>query len=124
MKDLWNDEYIKDLCDNFGLTCQISNGIIFIKTNIATWRIYHNGEKVLEVFHENYRIRRDQFYKKKKCNEGYHRQEIKDKTLQGVLSYIKSHDKYLYSPKKVKKSRVERLFEKIETENTLKEIVE
>lgn len=114
------DEYIKNLCNLFGLSCQISNGVIFVKTNIATWRIYYNGKKVLKVYHENYRIRRDQFRKRMKCNEGYHKQEIKDKTLYGVLRYIQSHDKYLYSPKKIRKSRVEKLFDKIEHEKRSK----
>lgn len=114
------DEYIKNLCNLFGLSCQISNGVIFVKTNIATWRIYYNGKKVLKVYHENYRIRRDQFRKRMKCNEGYHKQEIKDKTLYGVLRYIQSHDKYLYSKKKIRKNRVEKLFDKIEHEKRSK----
>lgn len=121
LKDLWDDDYINGLCNHFGLTCQISNGVIFVKTNIATWRIYHNGKKVLEVYHENYRFRKDQFCKKKKCNEGYHKQEINDETLFGVLRYIQSHDKHLYSTKKIRKSKVEQLFEKIENKMSYKE---
>lgn len=45
----FSDEYVYKSCRRYGLSCHISDGVIFVKSSIAAWRIYHNYEKVTEV---------------------------------------------------------------------------
>ena len=111
----FDDENVYDLCHRYGLSCQISDGVIFVKSSIATWRIYHNYEKITEVFHQNISVvNRANAKKKKPLNVGFHKQEIKEKRLDAVLRYIHFHDKNYFSGKRAQKSKVEQLLEELE----------
>lgn len=123
MKPSFEDEYIYAVCDHFGMKCQIGSGVVFVNTGIAAWRIYHNYEEVTKVHHENYRLRRDEYNKSKKYNEGYHKQNIKENTLYEVLHYIANHDKFFFERLDRKKSRVEFLLERVEEERKAREEV-
>lgn len=68
------------------------------------------------MFHENYRVKKDEFCKKKKCNEGYHKQDIKAESLYEVVRYIESHDQHFFRNQYKNKSRVNLLFEQLERE--------
>ena len=52
---------------------------------------------------------------KKKLTEGYHQQKLLSDHFYDVVQYIKYHDKGTVK-RMAKKSRIERLFEKIERE--------
>ena len=86
-----DEEKIDTLCEAYGFTCSISDGIIFLRTPFAYWRIYYSGNEVTEVYHENYRNYQGSI--PKKYEEGFHRQNVKKKTLNGVLKYIARHEK-------------------------------
>lgn len=113
------DSNIQLICDKFELKCNISEGIVFLSTNCGYWRIYLDGEKVDKVFHGNYRLRRQEFKKRKKCTEGFHKQNIAISNFYDVVKYIYHHDKNSFTSKK--KSRIDLLFEQIEQERVMKE---
>jgi hypothetical protein len=110
----FTDEDIEAFCARLGLNCKLSNGVVFIRTPISSWRIFHNYEKVDEVFHENYRgvlqKRREKF------NTGYHRQNVTSSDIWQILKYIYNHDKRYITTVIGQKSRVDVLLEQIEKE--------
>lgn len=111
-----HEEVIKKLCTQYHLKYQIGEGVIFIQTKVSSWRIYHNYEKVTEVYHENYRFKKSQKFINRKCNDGFHKQDIKGESLFEVLQYIQQHDKFFFREKKSAKQRIDILFEKLEEE--------
>lgn len=114
------DDNIQRICRHFGIKCNIVSDVIFITTSIGYWRIYFTDNKVDKVFHGNYRINRTDFFKKKKkCNEGFHKQDISMENLYDVVRYIYYHDKNMF---KNRKSRIDKLFDKIEQERRIKEM--
>lgn len=111
----FDENYINRLCQRYGLTCQISNGLIFIKSPIASWRIYHDYESVVEVFHQNMRTQKSSKARQRRpTNEGFHKQNIKEKRLEAVVKYIYYHDRNFFSGKRSRKSRMEQIFEQLE----------
>lgn len=113
------DENIELICKQFNMKCHIGESIVFLTTNCGCWRVYLVGEEVNEVFHGNYRVSKNEFKKKKKWNEGYHKQNISKVRFYDVVRYIYHHDKYSYASKK--KTRVDILLEQIEQERLIKE---
>ena len=87
---------IERICNQFNMKCNISDHIIFLRTNCGYWRLYLNGEKVSEVFHTNYKMKKSEYRKKKKCNEGFHQQKISHTNFYDVVRYIYYHDRDLY----------------------------
>ena len=111
------DENIERICKRFQLSYSISNDAVFIRTAFARWIVYLQDSKVKKLFHENYRSFNSQSFKKQKmkCMEGYHKQKLPSDNFFEVVEYIKYHD--IGTVKRMsKKSRIERLFEKIELE--------
>ena len=84
----------------------------------CSWFVYLRDGMVHKLYHENYRQSASDFFKmqKKKLTEGYHQQKLLSDHFYDVVQYIKYHDKGTVK-RMVKKSRIERLFEKIEREN-------
>lgn len=78
-------------------------------------------DKVEKVFHGNYRLNKSEFCKKKKCNEGFHKQDVSMENFFDVIRYIYYHDKNMYKGKN-KKSRVDILFEIIEQEKITRKL--
>lgn len=109
------DEYIRWVCSRFGLKYNISYNVIFISSHVGHWRVYLAGNKVENVFHGNYIESVNTYKKKKKCNEGFHKQDVDYDNFYDVVRYIYYHDKNQYV-KKHPKSRIEILFEQIEKE--------
>lgn len=111
------DENIERICKRFQLSYSISNDAVFIRTAFARWIVYLQDSKVKKLFHENYRSFNSQSFKKQKmkCMEGYHKQKLPSDNFFEVVEYIKYHD--IGTVKRMsKKSRIERLFEKVELE--------
>lgn len=106
------DNNIALICNHFNIKCNISERIVFLTTNCGYWRVYLDREKVDVVYHCNQRIAKQEFKKKKKCNEGFHKQEISKTNFYDVVQYIYYHDKNAYANRR--KSRVEILLEQIE----------
>ena len=119
MKPSFEDDYIFAVCEYCGVKCQIGKGVIFINTGMTTWRIYHDEEKVVGVYHENYRVKKEDYLKKKKWKEGYHRQQVREDTLYEVVRYIQKHDSHFGEIRK--NSRIDMLFEQLERERKAKE---
>lgn len=117
----FSEERINAFCKRFDMKCNFSDGLIFVRTHMATWRIYHDGEKVLNIYHENYR-KVEQTKKKKKSNEGYHIQNVKCDNLYDVLNYIHRHDKNFLCEKKIKRNRIDMLLGMLEKERAEKNI--
>ncbi len=111
------DENIEAICRHFRVVYSISDHVVFVRTSIAGWIIYLDGDRVTKLFHENYRMNNSVYSKKQKlkCTEGYHKQKLPSENFYDVISYIKSHDSGIVR-KISKKSRLEKLFEKVEME--------
>ena len=111
------EEKMEKICKQFGVTYNISNDVVFIKTEFSSWIVYLRDGKVHKLYHENYRQSASAFFKmqKKKLTEGYHQQKLLSDHFYDVVQYIKYHDKGTVK-RMEKKSRIERLFEKIERE--------
>ena len=107
------DENIKRICENFELEYNITDSIVFIKTKSSYWRVYLEDDKVTDVFHSNYIIPKHEYNKKKKWNEGYHKQPINKTNFYDVVSYISYHDKDAGR----KKNRIDILLEQISQSN-------
>lgn len=108
----FSESKIETICQQLHMNCRFSEGVIFINTQLARWRIYHDGVNVLNIYHENYRQSRSEAFKRrKKCNEGFHQQQVKIKDYYAALYYIYNHDKNF-----LKKSRnpIDELFRIIE----------
>ena len=112
------DENIELICKQFKMKCQIGESVVFLTTNCGYWRVYLAGEEVNEVFHGNYRVSKSEFNKKKKWNEGYHKQNISKVKFYDVVRYIYFHDKNSYASRQ--RSRIDMLFEQIERERSMK----
>ena len=111
------DENIEAICRHFRVVYSISDHVVFVRTSIAGWIIYLDGDRVTKLFHENYRMNNSVYSKKQKlkCTEGYHKQKLPSENFYDVMSYIKSHDSGIVR-KISKKNRLEKLFEKVEME--------
>lgn len=112
------DENIKLICDTFKIACNICEDLVFLSTGIGYWRVYLSEDAVWEVYHANHWQKKADYFKiRKKMNEGYHKQAITMTNFYDVVQYIYYHDKNLYKARK--KSRIERLFEKIEQDRNV-----
>ena len=82
-------------------------------------------DKVKELFHENYRANKSQYFNKQKmkCTEGYHKQKLPSESFFEVIQYIKYHDAGTVK-RMVKKSRLEKLLEMVEMELKMKNLEE
>lgn len=112
---------IEKICKWFQLSYSISNNAVFIRTAFARWIVYLQDNRVKKLFHENYRERKSQYFKrqKMKCTEGYHKQKLPSENFFEVIQYIKSHDADIVR-KISKKNRLEKLLEMVEMELKMK----
>ena len=119
------DENIERICKRFQLSYSISNDTVFIRTAFTRWIMYLQDSKVKKLFHENYKSLNSQSFKKQKmkCMEGYHKQKLPSDNFFEVVEYIKYHDIGIVK-RMSKKSRMERLFEKVELELKSKKLQE
>lgn len=108
---------IERICKWFQLSYSISKSTVFIRTPFAGWIVYLQDDKVKQLFHENYRPRKSQYFKKQKMKfaEEYHKQKLPSENFFEVMQYIKSHDVATVK-RMAKKSRVENLLEMVEIE--------
>ena len=118
-KKVLTEEDIFRICGEFELTCSMVSNVVFITTPMGYWRVYLHKGKVKQVLHGNYKARNrsiaaSEFYnRKKKSNQGFHRQNIAMESFYDVAKYIHNHDKKRL---KVRKERIDMLFEQIEQE--------
>lgn len=112
-----SDKNIYRICHHFSLECSISVNMVFVRTPFGVWRVYYWDNNVTKVYHGNYRIKNSEFSKKKKCNEGFHEQNIGSNNFYEVIQYIYYHDKNFM--KQREKSKIEILFEQLDKENKM-----
>lgn len=112
---------IEKICKWFQLSYSISNNAVFIRSAFARWIVYLQENKVKELFHENYKTSKSQYFKKQKmkCTEGYHQQKLPSENFFEVIQYIKYHDAGTVK-RMSKKSRLEKLLEMVELELKIK----
>ena len=112
---------IAKICKWFQLSYSISNNAVFVRSAFARWIVYLQENKVKELFHENYRTSKSQYFKKQKikCTEGYHQQKLPSEDFFEVIQYIKYHDAGTVK-RMSKKSRLETLLEMVEMELKMK----
>lgn len=115
------EENIAKICKWFQLSYSISNNAVFVRSAFARWIVYLQENKVKELFHENYKTNKSQFFKKQKmkCTEGYHQQKLPSENFFEVIQYIKYHDAGTVK-RMSKKSRLEKLLEMVELELKMK----
>lgn len=86
-------------CNNYGLQCSFSDGIVFVKTNLSEWRIYHDERIVKKLYHSSFFTGGRLLSQKAgrlKYGEGFHRQRIPDYVgddIYDVLRYIARHER-------------------------------
>lgn len=112
---------IEKICKWFQLSYSITSDIVFVRTAFSRWIVYLQEDKVKELFHENYRTNKSQYFKKQKmkCIEGYHKQKLPSENFFEVIQYIKYHDAGTVK-RMSKKSRLEKLLEIVEMELKVK----
>lgn len=90
------EEYVRTLCQRFHLECTFATGVVFVHSQYAWWRIYHENGVVERVYHENYRYKRGSGNNhNSKFKDGYHRQQMSGGGFYEVLLYIARHDSQL-----------------------------
>ena len=93
-KSQFEEEQIAKMCEEFGMKYTLSENIVFVKTQYSSWRVFHDGKFVLDVYHENLRLDdQDKVWKKDSFNEGFHKQRVFSNILYDVLYYIHNHDR-------------------------------
>ena len=112
---------IEKICKWFQLSYSVSSNAVFVRTAFSRWIVYLQEDKVKELFHENYRTNKSQYFKKQKmkCTEGYHKQKLPSENFFEVIQYIKYHDAGTVK-RMSKKSRLEKLLEMVEMELKMK----
>lgn len=112
---------IEKICKWFQLSYSITSDIVFVRTAFSRWIVYLQEDKVKELFQENYRTNKSQYFKKQKmkCIEGYHKQKLPSENFFEVIQYIKYHDAGTVK-RMSKKSRLEKLLEIVEMELKVK----
>ena len=118
-------ESIEKICKWFKLSYSVSSNAVFVRTAFSRWIVYLQENKVKELFHENYRANKSQYFNKQKmkCTEGYHKQKLPSESFFEVIQYIKYHDAGTVK-RMVKKSRLEKLLEMVEMELKMKNMEE
>lgn len=125
-EDKYCEEKIERLCREYKMECTFCDKLIILRTNVASWRIYHDGRKITNIFHENYRksinqadfdVKYNVKNRSKKRNAGYHRQNVDIENFYEAIRYIHKHDKYFFSEKLKKKNKIDMLFTMIERDN-------
>ena len=111
------DRNIASICKRFQVSYNISSEAVFIRTAFSRWIVLIQDDKVVKLYHENYKPTRSEYLKKqkKKFTEGYHLQKLPSENFYKVVRYIKSHDQDSVK-RMAKKTRVEELLERVETE--------
>lgn len=111
------DKNITCICKHFRVSYNISNEAVFIRTAFSRWIVLIQDDKVVKLYHENYKPSRSEYLKrqKKKFTEEYHLQKLPSENFYEVVRYIKSHDQDTVK-RMAKKNRVEELLERVETE--------
>ena len=105
------EETIQQICAKYGMKHSTIADVVFLTTPVGYWRVYVANNKVTRVFHGNTRTCRAEWNKKhKKCNEGFHKQDITMDNFYDVVQYIFYHDK---AATKRKKTKLDMLFEKV-----------
>ncbi len=110
-KQKLTDENIGAICGEFGLEYHIASNVVFVTTNISHWRIKLHNNKVHSVLHSNYNA--SKYYTKPGRCRGFHKQKVSSDDFYEIIKYIYYHDENKYKVKR-KKSRIEKLFDKIE----------
>ena len=116
---------IEKICKWFKLSYSVSSNAVFVRTAFSRWIVYLQEDKVKELFHENYRANKSQYFNKQKmkCTEGYHKQKLPSESFFEVIQYINYHDAGTVK-RMVKKSRLEKLLEMVEMELKMKNMEE
>lgn len=95
-----NEDSFAQYCNSYGLQCSFAEEIVFIKTNLSQWRIYHNGIIVEKLYHSSFitgGIMKSQKSGRLKYAEGFHEQKIPrdvGDNIYDVLQYIIRHEQY------------------------------
>ncbi|MDD3137743.1 MAG: exonuclease domain-containing protein [Lachnospiraceae bacterium] len=113
----FSEEKIAKLFEKYEMECNFSNKVIFIRTHISSWRIYHDEEKIINIYHENYR-KNEKIRKRIRFNDGYHIQNIKCRNLNDAINYIQKHDENFFTKKNNNQNRIDLLFDMLEKERT------
>lgn len=87
------EKTIAGICEKFGMSYNISQGVVFIRSPVFSWRIYHDGCHVTRVLHENYRGSSTLKSKGGKGNEGFHIQKMYTREFYETVKYIYYHDR-------------------------------
>lgn len=88
---MYTEKELENMARKYNFQISFGINIIYIHTNIAYWRLIHNGEKVIQLLHENYRPR-GKNSKLSKEHKGFHIQAINDYSYDSVFEYISHHD--------------------------------
>lgn len=116
-------ENIELICGCFNLDFRFFVNGIIIKTPFSVWRVLINNDKnlVSGVYHQNYKSGSLNSYGKNSKMRGFHKQKTDSNNFFDVIQYIYYHDKD-FMKLRMKKTRIELLFDQIENDKKKKEV--
>lgn len=94
LKNQFTEEQIQEICDELNMKVSVIDGLVFVETSHSNWRIFHDYNKVTDVYHQNLRFGEEKHdVKYNDFNEGFHRQNMRKNKMYDVLYYIHTHDR-------------------------------
>ena len=63
---------IASICKRFQVSYNISNEAVFIRTAFSRWIVLIQDDKVVKLYHENYKPSRSEYLKRQKKMPGIH----------------------------------------------------
>ena len=109
------DKNMRIICSKFGLVYSITPDMIFVRTSFCRWIIHIRNNRVIKLYHENYRPKRSEALKlHKKTMEGYHNQKLPSSSFYDVVKYIRDHDENMVKRLVDNKSYIDVILKRIE----------
>jgi hypothetical protein len=95
MCKIYSEEELKKIAAANGLTVSFAENIIYVRTNVARWRLVHNKKQVTKILHENYRTNLSSM-NNHNFKSGFHEHKLEDRSFENVFNYILRHDKKFF----------------------------
>ncbi len=106
-----SDEEIMAQCSELGIKCKLYDDKAMLSTQMGEWYFNRNSKENIKLYHNNYCRATNRVSNANKFNNCYHKQKKTFSTQAAVINYIYKHDRL---DKKIKESKMERLFNKVE----------
>lgn len=109
------EKEIERICQKYQVQCRILGDSVFLTTAFGKWIVTVKGTEVVQLRHGNYHQNSWHPIRGEKYINEYHTQDLPSKKFEQVVCYVKHHDEKRIR-RMTRKTRIEKLFEKIEKE--------